>query len=209
MNFLKKLFNKIQDNTQTPETSYIVASLNDKIMPIDRCEVYEDPLDTLLSSKSLNGITGEVTGGGTLQEETGEITLCDLEIEIHTASPTREQTRSIIQALESMGAPKGSKLIIESRNEEIPFGKKEGLALYLDGVNLPDEIYENQDTDALIANLLNALSLPEDYILRYWNGPTETGLYFYGDHFEHMKRAIEPVISSQPECQNCCIEQIA
>ncbi|RXG11448.1 hypothetical protein DSM03_11162 [Leeuwenhoekiella aestuarii] len=60
MNFIKKLFGKRKkDNVR----NFILATLNDKIMPLDRGEIDEDPLEEFLKA---NGI-GEVTGGGTMQ----------------------------------------------------------------------------------------------------------------------------------------------
>jgi hypothetical protein len=57
---------------------YLTALVNDRIMPIGRGDVYEDPLDEFLKAKGY----GNVTGGGTLQELNGEIKYCDLEIEV-------------------------------------------------------------------------------------------------------------------------------
>lgn len=203
MSFLNKIFgNKSQDEESV---SYIIATLNDKIMPIDRGDVYEDPLDELLSELGV----GEVSGGGTMQHETGEIDFCDVEIQIKAGQLSPELLQTIIAKLEGLGAPKGSKLTVERTDEVIPFGVKEGLGLYLDGVNLPKEVYENQDTDALIEELLRCMNLSEDYVLRYWNGPQDTGLYFYADSFEQMKQSIAALIGTHPECQNCRVEQVA
>ena len=59
MNFIKKLFGIKKNEEEEYSGNFIVATLNDKVMPIDRGEIYEDPLDEFLQS---NGI-GEVTGG--------------------------------------------------------------------------------------------------------------------------------------------------
>ncbi|MFP3489095.1 hypothetical protein R0K20_15960, partial [Staphylococcus sp. SIMBA_130] len=45
------------------EPQFIVATLNARIQPIHRGEIYEDPLEEILSEASI----GEVSGGGTLQ----------------------------------------------------------------------------------------------------------------------------------------------
>ena len=115
----------------------------------------------------------------------------------------------IIGKLESLGAPKGSKLLIGQTSEEIPFGKFEGLGLYLDGINLPDEVYQNSDTEALINDINQVLNIPGDGWIRYWQGNTETGLYFYGPSFTEMKDAIAGILSSTAECKNARIVQIA
>ena len=51
----------------------------------------------------------------------------------------------VIQLLEQRGAPKGSKLKIyenDKVSKEIRFGVREGFAIYLDGVNLPESVSE-------------------------------------------------------------------
>lgn len=106
---IKKLWSKLfsKENQESKE-HYIVAQLNDKIMPIDRGEVYEDPLDELLKQK----FYGEVSGGGTQLESNNEVSYCDVEIRLNI-NPSTEIINEIISKLESLGAPKGSKLIIE------------------------------------------------------------------------------------------------
>lgn len=136
-------------------------------MPIDRGEIYEDPLDTFL--KKMN--YGEVTGGGTSQHETGEIEHCDIEINLYSEVTDRELVQRIINKLEEPGAPKGSSLLIEKTGEKIPFGRKEGLALYLDGINLSDQVYENSDSEAIAAQIRRLANIQTE-VLRYWQGNT-------------------------------------
>ena len=62
--FLTTLFKKKSD-PEEPVGNFIVAQLNEKVGPIDRGLVYEDPLDEFLKEKQY----GEVTGGGTLLEK--------------------------------------------------------------------------------------------------------------------------------------------
>ncbi|MEO7211563.1 hypothetical protein [Mucilaginibacter sp.] len=198
-NFLKKLF--------TPEPrkeNYIAAQLNDKIMPIDRGEVYEDPLDSFLKLKYY----GEVTGGGTLLSETNEIEYCDVEIKVVDGNFNDQSIKDIIEKLEELGAPKGSKLIIEQTGEKIEFGKLEGLAIYLDGINLSPEVYENSDSEAIAEHIKNLVGIKSD-VIRYHQGNTETALYFYGPSFMTMKNAITDLVNNHPECENARIVQIA
>jgi len=178
--------------------------LNDKIMPMDRGDVYEDPLDEFL--KSMN--YGEVTGGGTMQMENGEIEYCDLEICLNSAQIDDEMIKQIINKLEELGAPKGSTLLVENTQEKIPFGINEGLAIYLDGINLSDEVYKNSDSEA-IANEICRLANIESDIIRYWQGNTETALYFYDKSFEKINNSIEHFVKTNPECENARIVQIA
>ena len=204
MNFIKKLFGIKKTEEEEYSGNFVVATLNDKVMPIDRGEIYEDPLDEFLQA---NGI-GEVTGGGTMQLKSGELEYCDVEIQLNSDEIDESQIKVIIEKLEELGAPKGSKLRIEKTEQKIEFGKKEGLGIYLDGINLSDEVYKNSDSEALAIEI-RRLAKIEDDTLRYWQGNTETALYFYGDSFEHIKNSIADFVSSNPECENCRIEQVA
>ncbi|SMC60700.1 hypothetical protein [Pedobacter nyackensis] len=201
---IRKLFKKLfQGPKQESKEIYIIAQLNDKIMPISRGEVYEDPLDEFLKSNSY----GEVTGGGTQLMEDNDIAYCDLEIRLFN-HPTKHIIDEIINKLEYLGAPKGSKMIVEYTGEQIPFGKLEGLGLYLDGINLSDEVYKNSDSEALAEEIRRLANIKSD-VVRYWNGNTETGLYFYGDSFEGIKNSISDFLSTTPDCEGCRIVQVA
>ena len=54
----------------------VIARLNDRAQPVDRGELYEDPLQELLAANAW----GEVSGGGSQLSEQGEIQFCDIEI---------------------------------------------------------------------------------------------------------------------------------
>ncbi|HEY0656267.1 MAG TPA: hypothetical protein VGD65_24200 [Chryseosolibacter sp.] len=172
-------------------------------MPIDRGAVYEDPLTEYLQARNL----GEVTGGGTMQHENGEIEFCDLEIQLK-AAPEKTTIHQIITELERLGAPKGSTLLIESTGEKIAFGKNEGIAIYLDGVNLPENVYRECDSNVVFSEL-KKLTGDASQAERYWQGPTETALYFYGSSFEEMKSKSHGFMSQYPLCQNARVVQVA
>ncbi len=200
---ITSLFKKKEDLAQSGR-SFIVAQLNDKVGPIDRGLVYEDPLDEFLKSKGY----GEVTGGGTLQEKSGELSYCDVEIELLSKTIDKSVVADIINKLENLGAPKGSKLIIERTNEEIQFGKKEGLGIYLDGQNLPEKVYKECDINFVLAEL-HRLSNITPNADRNWQGEKETGLYFYSDSYVQLKESISEFVNTYPLCRNAKIVQIA
>jgi hypothetical protein len=200
--FLTNLLKK-NDSDQAGQ-NYIVAQLNDKVGPIDRGLVYEDPLDEFLKSKGY----GEVTGGGTLQEKSGELSYCDVEVELQFKEFNKTVFTDIINKLEELGAPKGSKLIIESTKEEIHFGIKEGLALYLDGQNLPEKVYKECDINYVLSELHRLINIVPNAD-RNWQGEKETGLYFFSDSFIKMKESISTFISTYPLCKGARIVQIA
>jgi hypothetical protein len=185
-----------------PVKQYIVAQLNAKVMPLDRGELFEDPLDIVLKSRNL----GEISGGGTLQAKSGEIEHCDLEIECQGLSD--ELITLLVSTLESLGAPKGSVLHIESQDRKMPFGNLEGLAVYLNGTDLPDEIYKECDSN-FVRDEFERLLGAECRILSWWQGPTETALYMYGASFATMRDRLASFISSYPLCQQSRVVQIA
>jgi hypothetical protein len=201
--FLTTLFKK-KDDPEEPAGNFIVAQLNEKVMPIDRGLVYEDPIDEFLKEKQYGG----VTGGGTLQEKTGELAYCDIEIKLSTNDIDKSVIADIIEKIESIGAPKGSKLIIEKTKEEIPFGKKEGLALYIDGQNLSPEVYVECDINFVLSEI-HRLTNIEPNADRNWQGEKETALYFFSDSFEQMKNSIAEFIETYPLCKGARVVQIA
>ena len=189
---------------QEESGTFIVIQLNDKIMPIDRGIQYEDPLFDFLEEKQY----GEVTGGGTMQLKSGEIQYCDIEVLIYEGNDVQRITDEIIHKLEELGAPKGSHLTIDDSEEPIHFGSKEGLAIYLDGVNLPDHVYAECDSNVVLDELSKRVGYDGE-VQRYWQGNTETAFYFYGESYEAMKNAISDFTSTYPLCENARIVQIA
>src|SRR5437868_5292169 len=122
------------------EPIFAYAQLNARIMPLDRGERYEDPLADALAENGL----GEITGGGSLQAENGEIQYCGIDIDLFDVA---KAVPFICDFLARCGAPKGSKLQYEHGGSkiEVPFGSLEGLAIYLNGTDLPDEVYQKCD----------------------------------------------------------------
>lgn len=182
------------------KTVLVTACLNVRLMPIDRGDVFEDPLDEWLQEQGL----GEVDGGGCGLSDSNEVEFCDVEMNLKDASD--EVLTRVIQKLEEMGAPKGSSLKWEGSSRE--FGKLEGMGIYLNGTDLPDEVYASNDVNQLIEELAKALEGKGEYF-GGWDGPTETGLYCYGPSFGPMKKAAGPLLESHPLCQKARIVQIA
>lgn len=186
-----------------PANEYLTARLNARVQPVDRGEYFEDPLDEAIGPAGI----GEVTGGGTqLADEPAGIEFCDLEIRV--ANTSNETLSAIIERLESLGAPKGSKLILDSDGREIPFGFYEGIGIFLNGVDLPVSVYEECDVNHVTAELDRLIGEDGDF-RGYWHGSQETALYCYGPSFETMREAIEPLLAAYPLCEKARVEQIA
>jgi hypothetical protein len=200
---MEKLFNS-GSKKNDENNGYIRITLNDKIQPADRYPYYEDVLDIFLQENEI----GEITGGGTLQEKTGEIKLCDIDIQLYNEDITEEEINKIINFLDDKKAPKNSIINIYKQNKTISFGKTEGLGLYLDGINLDKEVYMNCDINFVISEIKRLIGDNSD-ILRYWEGPEKTALYFYGESFLEMKNNIAEFVNKYPLCKNAVIKQIA
>lgn len=188
-------------NTGTPQTAvplFVFAQLNARLQPLDRGEHFEDPLDEQLKNAGL----GEVCGDGTQQCASGEILWCAVEIE--ASGPGTLD--AIVRLFEELGAPKGS--LLKWDGQERPFGVAEGLALYLNGTDLPAEVYASCHGNEVYEEIENLLG-GDGRILSHWQGPTETAVYLYGASYERMKTLIADFVASYPLCQRCRIEQIA
>lgn len=186
-----------------PEGELLTVRLNARLQPIDRGDYFEDPLDETLSALGL----GAVTGGGTeLADEPDGIECVDLELVVADAEETTLQ--AIIARLEQLGAPKGSRVIVESTGAEHQFGAHEGMAIFLNGTDLPDEVYAEGDVNHVISEL-DRLMAGSGKFKSYWEGSRETALYCYGASFIEMRALIEPLLSQHPLCRKARVEQIA
>jgi hypothetical protein len=184
------------------EPIVITATLNARLQPLDRAEI-EDALDETMSKY---GHKVSVVGGGTALKDNGEISYCDIEIQID--EPSDELINLVIGTVEAMFAPKGSYASIPDQDKPIPFGKLEGLGLYLNGTDLHNETYKNCSADE-VREQCDILLEGIGYFESSWNGSNETALYFYGSSFAIMQEKITPFLKSYALCEKCRIEQIA
>ena|SRR2546423_3210592 len=180
----------------------LIARLNERTQPMDRGARYEDVLDEFLKKRGL----GEVTGGGSQLAATGEIEYCDVEISL--ADTSDDALAVIAQALEMLGAPKGSKLISQTPKREQAFGRNEGLAIYLNGTDLPEHIYSECDANFVYSEF-NRLLGELGSVHSHWQGPRETALYVYGESASAMQSALDSFLATYPLCQRARLVQIA
>lgn len=81
--------------------------------------------------------------------------------------------------------------------------EEQAVLVYLDGVNLPDEVYEEYDLATLEDQLVSTLAARTTGEFDGNEvGPEETCLYLYGPDAEALFTAIEPVLRQYPLCQN-------
>ena len=195
------LFNKLFNKKANKPAWYLTLSLNARVMPVDRGTLFEDVIYYALKKLRI----GTVDGGGTLMDDaTGEIKSCDIEIYLNEKSDVNYQKLQSILA--TLNVPKGSFLISEDERQEI--GDLEGLAIYINGTDLDSEIYKSCDINYVIAELIKLLGSKHKYY-SHWEGSNETALYFYGKSFDTMKILIIPFVEEYPLCQKSRITQIA
>lgn len=171
---------------------HVSIHLNARLRPLDRGDRYEDPLQEVLDEHNL----GAIDGGGTMLGVSHEPTSCDIELRFEADADRDNGLRVVIEALESYGAPVGSYVHPDS-GERIHFGVTHGLGLYLNGTDLPDEVYATEDINELVAQIEAALG-EEGAMQSYWEGPTETALYLYGPSTDRMRELLAGVLAAHP-----------
>jgi hypothetical protein len=174
---------------------FVLARLFEHIEPIDRGNRYEDPLSAALEARGV----GRVTGGGSQLNEQGGIDFADVEIELADLTGALD---AAVRALEEAGAPRGSEILADGSVIR-EFGTQQCVAVYLDGVSLPDAVYEALDFDQLVADVEAAGGAGSYH--GCWQGPEETALFLFDSNAEDLFRRIEPMLRALPIGQNARI----
>lgn len=172
------------------------ATLNARVQPLDRGDRYEDRLLDALES----GVIANVAGGGSqLLPGGNEIEYCCIDLDIFDL---KRGVPLITSILERAGAPKGSYLsyTVDDESHRIPFGQTYGIAIYLNGTELPNTVYKECDVNYIIAEIDRVLDGVGSY-QSYWQGPTETGLYVYGSSRDVMRRLLADLLDIYPLCK--------
>ncbi len=94
------------------KTFFVYAKISDDVLPIERGEKYEDPLNAMLHEKQI----GKVTGGGTMMRKDKSIEYVGVDIELLNLDFALEAVR---EKLFELGAPKGSVLEFQRDGQEI------------------------------------------------------------------------------------------
>ena len=178
----------------SPRPHYAVVTIWEHIAPVDRGDRYAEPLYEALGEDDIS-IVGE---GSAFTKELG-IEYVNLELELADLSliPT------VIETLEKQGAPKGSELKYSHLGTDtvVEFGTLECLTLFLDGVNLPDEVYQSTDIDELLVKLCESSGGLAEFRAS-WAGESETSIHFFCHDANALFQKMEPAIRSYPLCQN-------
>lgn len=175
----------------------VTARMWEHIEPVARGDRYEDPLEAFLERNGL----GEIDGGGTqMGGETAKIEFVDVTFWLRDS---QDAIAAVVAELTRLGAPAGSELRVHDRGQAvtIPFGSTECVALFLDGVSLPSEVYKQMGADDLRQKLEIALKGAGEF-RAYSHGNRESGLFFNGDNAQQMADAMMPVLMREPLCKN-------
>lgn len=179
-----------KDNSDDVKEIYVLLSLNMRLAPDDRMELYENYLDKVVQQKGY----GYVTGGGTWLND-GEPTVSEVEFYIY-----KEKLNDFIKLMkgyENIG--KGSYL--EYNEEKVAIGTLDGLVLSI------NKKLDNESVNKLATEITELLKDKGSYY-SYYQGEDYTNLYFYGNSYEEMKKQIEEYNKTCSVCENSTIEKI-
>jgi len=161
---------------------------------------YEMPLRSVLRSYNL----GEVIDRGSVMNRELEVEYVEFELDLANLGEAIELVKRVC---EEAGAPAGSEIRIggDEAKEVVLFGRKEGLAIYLDGIGLSDEVYETCSADGLAWLINGTVTSLGGEIRGSWVGPNETAIYLYGPNAEEIFAGLEPILAAYPLCSNARI----
>lgn len=184
--------------------SVIITTLhiNERLQPEHRVEYYEGRLQSILKKEKI----GQVVGGGSTFFKDGGIANCDINIDCYEG-----QVENLVELLRHIPFAKGTKLIVYKDGKpdlQYSLGHMEGIGIYLNGVDLPAEVYKNCNIDYVVEQIFKLLETPP-ILYSYWQGDTETALYFYSVSFTTMRTKISNFLATYPLCSRCRVTQIA
>lgn len=183
----------------------VTITLNDRLDDEDLNELYKAPLAEALRLAEL----GRVRRAHVVRAEGaehGEPLSAVLELEVIKAGP--QQVSGLTTLLTEYGAPRGSSITVHTPDasaEEAavssPVGALEGLALYLDGVNLSRDAYKTYSLGDVWEAVDEALG-ETGAVHGSWSGPEESALYLFGESYEALAASISPLLARHPMCRN-------
>ena len=166
----------------TGSPKLITFTLNDRIKPIDRSLTYSEPLEDFLQSKKW----GTVVNEGTFLEKNGEISGCDIRVDLTSRANNELSIAQITSFLEEKGMPKGSTLLIEHANKQIRVGRMEGLALYLSKDFASKAGLSSKEAETFVQTLHDNVG-HTNLADRSWSSDEEDAAYFYNTSFNEMQ----------------------
>lgn len=175
----------------------VTVNINARMQPADREEYFGKTLARGIKKRKL----GKEVGGGTLLSDVYEPENCDVEIDC-----VKGKEEELYSLLREFPFPKGSAFIVHG-GETLPLGFLDGMGIYLNGTDLPEEVYKNCDINEVVQELCSALTDGLFYF-SHWRGPKETALYLYGKDYGKMQSAVQPFLQSYPLCEKCRVVRL-
>jgi len=186
----------------TDGTTTLEVRLNARLASVQRGDRYEDPLAFWIETAFPGS---RVTDGGTLRSTEGEPLSCAVRADVVGDAEAIEG--AVAEFLDGLGAPLGSSLVLGDRPAR-GFGVQSGFGLYLDGTGLPQDVYAENDINEFIDEL-HARTSSHGVLQSFWEGPTQTALYLYGDDATALAASIAPFVDTHPLAVNARLERIA
>lgn len=175
---------------------FVTARIWEYCEPIARGDRYEYPLEAFLERNDL----GELDGGGTQTGDVPKIEFVDVTFWLRDSD---EAVSALVQEFERLGSPVGSQLQFDRGGQEVvvTFGSTECVAVFLDGISLPREVYKETGADDVRQRLDSALGGLGEF-RAYWHGNHGSALFFSGRDAQQMADLMTPVLTREPLCQN-------
>ena len=184
------MFSFFKKESQKENIKVITLQLNDRCSPITRGQMYREPLDKYMELKGL----GEVEGGGTQLEKSGERAYCELEIMIENESAFNIE--ELKTEIERIGVPKGSYLILDDETI-FPLGTLEGVGVYFRYMEAPEKLFDEIDMDDFWDGIDEAVKEYGKYHDN-WQGSEIAVFYYYGLNAELILKKITEKMVGHP-----------
>ncbi|WP_282611223.1 hypothetical protein [Pelagibius sp. Alg239-R121] len=181
-----------------------MVNLNARLLPLDRSDLYEIPLDDFMEANGLGMVDMDEPAGSKMDEK-GEVLNCHFSLRLTEVSD--QVLEKITRYLEGCGAPRGSFLVL-SDDRKIPFGVNEGLAIYIDASGSSDGDAWQGEIEKL-RNELTQLLESDGQVQSSRELPNETALYLYGPSLDGMTTRVSPFLESAPLSNTARLEKIA
>ncbi len=172
-------------------------------LEVEHLEEIEEFFAELFEETGLGKI---VNGGGISYLDNNEVDYCDIDIDFKD----EKSIQAFIENAKHFPIAKDSLLIYDEM--KVSIGEKEGLALYFDNKNLPEQPKSEEEVDPLI-ELIEALDASleakeYDFFFSYFEDSKITALYYYGESFEEMYKIFQDLLISNSLCKSVEIVQI-
>ena len=164
-------------------------------MRIGHCDVATSIAKPLAAKLAVVGLGG-VTEATVRRDSHGDA--CGIDLFLALTIPTLETLKTVALILEDMNAPVGSSIRLVDGGTPHIFGRTEGLGLYIGGLG-------ETDAGTIQTDVLEVCksALADTGSFQGWSQMKDrTVLYFYGENFSAMRRALTRVLETRPQLRD-------